>query len=201
MQAVAETATKTHHPGDRTLMWIAAYNFGKGLLLLTIALGLLGFLHKDVDTIVGHWISALGVSLENEHVAALLKRLDVVTDNQLKFFSGITFVFAAVFVVEGVGLFYRKRWAEYLTVVVTSSFVPFELFETIKRFGTPKFVLLTVNVVIVCCLLWILKKNPKHKPACELANQFATGTGNAPMVALAANVAPAAVGQKVSGSS
>src|SRR5882724_1016407 len=111
MQIPTGTA-KVHHPGDRPLMWIASYNLGKGLLLLTIALSLLGFLHKDVDAIVGHWISALGISLENEHVKPVLHWLDVMTDNQLRFYSGITFLFAAVFITEGIGLFFKQRWAE-----------------------------------------------------------------------------------------
>src|SRR5258708_39529825 len=92
--------TQPPHPGDRSLIWMRSYNFGKGLLLLTLALGFLGFLHKDVDTIVGQWLSALGVSLENEHVAALLARLDLVTDKQLETLSAITFVFAAIFLTE-----------------------------------------------------------------------------------------------------
>jgi uncharacterized membrane protein (DUF2068 family) len=200
MPSIAETTTHTRHPGDRPLKWIAAYNCSKGLLMLTITLGLLGLLHEDVDTIVGHWISALGVSLENERVAALLKQLDLVTDHQLLLFSGLSFLLAAVFVVEGVGLFYRRRWAEYLTIAVTSSFVPLELFETIKRFGPARCVLLTVNVVIVCCLVWILKKNPKAKPERVLAVEFSSTAGNAPMAALAANVSPG-VGQEVGGSS
>jgi uncharacterized membrane protein (DUF2068 family) len=32
--------------------------------------------------------------------------------------------------VEGGGLFYRKRWAEWLTVVATSLLVPLEVYES-----------------------------------------------------------------------
>ena len=140
-------------------MWIATYNFTKGMLLLTLALGLLGLLHKDVDTIVGNWISALGVSLENVHVVALLARLDLVTDNQLWVLSGVTFLLGGVFATEGIGLFFKQRWAEYLTIVVTASFIPVELFEMWKHFGAGKLILLLVNVAIVACLVWILRKN------------------------------------------
>ena len=143
------------------MLWIAGYNLTKGIVFLILALGVLGFLHKDVDQIIGRWISSLGVSLENVHVAALLARLDLVTDHQLRVLSGITFLFSGLFIMEGVGLFFRKRWAEYLTIVVTASFIPVELFESIKNFGPAKFILLIMNVVIVGCLLWILKKNPK----------------------------------------
>ena len=159
-------------------MWIAGYNLVKGLLLLTLALGFLGFLHKDVDTIVGNWLSSLGVSLENGHVVALLARLDLVTDNQLRVLSSITFLFAGVFITEGVGLFFKQRWAEYLTIVVTASFIPVELFESFKHFGPAKFILLIVNVAIVCCLVWILKKNPRSKPSSPSARvDILTGEG------------------------
>src|SRR6266568_4733509 len=88
---VTENVVATHVPGDRALNWIAGYNLAKGALFLIIALSFLGFLHKDVDAIVGNWISWLGVSLENEHVAALLARLDLVTDKQLWVASGGAF--------------------------------------------------------------------------------------------------------------
>ena len=152
-----------HHSGDRPLKWIASYNLGKGLLFLTLALGFLGFLHKDVDTIVGHWLSALGVSLENEHVIALLARLDLVTDKQLEVLSGITFLFGAVFVTEGIGLFCKQRWAEYLTVIVTATFIPVELFESFRHFGPAKLILLTVNVLIVWFLVRLLKESAPKK--------------------------------------
>ena len=158
-----QSASRVHHPGDRALRWIAGYNLAKRLLLLTLALGLLGFLHRDVDVIAGRWLASLGVSLENVHVVALLACLDLVTDHQLRVLSSVTFLLGGVFVTEGIGLFFKQRWAEYLTIIVTASFVPLELFESLKHFGTAKLVLLAVNVTIVCCLLWILKKNPKTK--------------------------------------
>ena len=151
------------HAGDRPLKWIASYNLGKGLLLLTLGLGFLGFLHKDVDTIVGNWLSSVGVSLENEHVASLLVRLDLVTDKQLKVLSAIAFLLGGIFVTEGIGLFFKQRWAEFLTVVVTASFVPVEVFESFKHFGPAKMILLTVNVVIVWFLVRILKANAAVK--------------------------------------
>lgn len=193
MHAPTETSAKVHHPGDRQLMWIATYNFCKGMLLLTIALGLLGFLHKDVDAIVGRWLTALGVSLENVHIAAFLAWLDVLTDQKLRFYSAITFLFAAVFITEGIGLFFKQRWAEYLTVVVTASFIPFEIFECFKHFGPGKFVLLVVNTVIVCSLLWILKKNFKATPAQLGLDRFAGTPLHNSMVSMAAGVTPALV--------
>jgi len=99
--------------GERALAWIAGYNVAKGMLFLAIGLGALKFLHKDVDEIVGRWIAAAGISLEHAWVVVLLKRLDVITDGELWAVSGVAFLLAAVFFTEGIGLFYRRRWAEY----------------------------------------------------------------------------------------
>jgi uncharacterized membrane protein (DUF2068 family) len=143
--------------GVRALAWIAGYNVAKGMLFLVVGLGLLKLLHRDVDEIVGGWIEAAGFSLENANVVELLKRLDLVTDSQLWTLSGVTFLLAAVFFTEGIGLFYRQRWAEYLTVVVTASFVPFEIFELLKKFGPIKAMILVINLVILFILVRVLR--------------------------------------------
>jgi uncharacterized membrane protein (DUF2068 family) len=168
LQPTARSVTKRPHSGDRPLMWIAGYNLGKGLLLFTVALGVLGFLHKDVDMLVGTWLSSRGVSLENVHVVALLARLDLVTDNQLRVLSSVTFVFAGVFITQGIGLFFKQRWAEYLTLIVAASFVPVEIFESFKHFGPAKLILLIVNMVIVWFLVRILREAGAPKPGSRL---------------------------------
>ncbi len=45
----------------------------------------------------------------------------------------ITLTYAAVFAVEGTGLWMQRRWAEWLTVIITASLVPLELWELIHR--------------------------------------------------------------------
>ena len=142
----------------RCLRWIAWYNLAKGLLVLALAIGLLGLLHKDVDAIVANWIALLGLDLDNRHVAALLARIDLVTDKLVGQLSRITFLFSAVFIAEGGGLLLNQRWAKFLTIFVTASFIPFELFETFHRFGFGKLTLLGLNTAIVALLIGMLRK-------------------------------------------
>jgi uncharacterized membrane protein (DUF2068 family) len=150
-------------PESRPLRWIANYNLVKGSFFLVLAFSFLGFLHKDLDVIVGSWISFVGFSLENHHVTALLAKLDLVTDNQLRTLSGVTFLLGGVFVTEGIGLFFKQRWAEYLTVVVTASFIPVEIVESVRHFGPLKLILLAVNVLIVSSLIRILITDAKTR--------------------------------------
>ncbi len=147
---------------DRYLRWIACLNLVKGLLLTALAIGLLGFLHKDVDGIVGNWISLLGLNMENRHIVALLAQLDAVTDKQLSQWSGLTFLFAGVFFTEGTGLFFKQQWAKYLTIIVTASFVPIEVLEVLKHFGLVKLGLLVINVGIVWFLVILLRREKQR---------------------------------------
>jgi uncharacterized membrane protein (DUF2068 family) len=80
---------------------------------------------------------------------ARLASLDV---RELRALAIATFSYAALFAVEGAGLLMRKRWAEWLTVVVTASFIPLELYELARRPGPGKIVALALNVAIAAYL-------------------------------------------------
>jgi uncharacterized membrane protein (DUF2068 family) len=62
--------------------------------------------------------------------------------------------YAIVEGVEAVGLWFQKRWAEYLTFVVTASFLPLELYELVHKFTPFKVLALIVNLAIVVYLLY-----------------------------------------------
>lgn len=61
--------------------------------------------------------------------------------------------YGTVQIVEGVGLWGGHRWAEYLAVVATSLFIPFEVYEILDRPTPLKVVALALNVAIVAYLL------------------------------------------------
>ena len=55
--------------------------------------------------------------------------------------------------VEAVGLWYQRRWAEYLTFVVTTALIPLEIYELTATASWFKVVALIVNLAIVAYLL------------------------------------------------
>ncbi len=56
--------------------------------------------------------------------------------------------------VEAVGLWFAKRWAEYLTFVATIVFVPYEIDELIKSVTALKVVALIINLAVAAYLLY-----------------------------------------------
>ena len=55
--------------------------------------------------------------------------------------------------VEAVGLWFQRRWAEYLTFVATTALLPLEIYELTQRVSSLKVVALLVNLAIVIYLL------------------------------------------------
>ncbi|HUY22967.1 MAG TPA: DUF2127 domain-containing protein [Acidimicrobiales bacterium] len=62
--------------------------------------------------------------------------------------------FAALEAVEMVGLWFAKRWAEYLTFVATAALLPLEVYELTSRVSVLKIVTFVVNLAIALYLLW-----------------------------------------------
>jgi uncharacterized membrane protein (DUF2068 family) len=63
-------------------------------------------------------------------------------------------VYAVVEGVEAVGLWLERRWAEYLTVIATAGFLPFEVHELIDRVTALRLGAFVVNIALVIFLLW-----------------------------------------------
>jgi uncharacterized membrane protein (DUF2068 family) len=56
--------------------------------------------------------------------------------------------------VEAVGLWWQKRWAEYLTLIATGLFIPLEVYEIVHKGSPLKIIALIVNVAVVLYLLF-----------------------------------------------
>jgi uncharacterized membrane protein (DUF2068 family) len=148
---------------SRGLWLISAFKLVKGFALLALGIGALRLLHKDVASIVEHWINVFRVDPHNHFIDLLLAKLSILDDRRLKELSIGTFIYSSIFFTEGIGLALRKRWAEYFTIITTSSFLPLEIFEMAKHASFAKGFALAVNVVVVAYLIRELRRYPKKR--------------------------------------
>ncbi len=64
------------------------------------------------------------------------------------------FAYAVLLGVEATGLWLMRRWGEYFSVVATSVFLPFEIYEMSERVTALKLIALLINIAAVVWLLW-----------------------------------------------
>ena len=150
-----------HEPDGKGLRLIAVFKLAKGLLLLAVGIGAIKLLHKDVSELATSWIAAIRIDPDNRLIHGLIAKLGLMNDRKLEELSLGSFFYATLLLTEGIGLWLKKRWAEYFTIITTCSLIPLELYELEKRITITRIVLLLVNVAIVWYLFAQLRKNHK----------------------------------------
>jgi len=152
---------RSHSRGDGALLVIAVFKFIKGAVLLALAFGALSFLHKDLASHVELWLDQLRIDPDNEFIGTLLTKLQLVHTKELKELSALGGGYAALFLTEGTGLLFQKRWAEWLTIVATSSLMPIEVYELAKEFTAVRLLALLVNAAVVVYLIYLVRQKEK----------------------------------------
>jgi len=146
------------HP--RGLMLIAAFKLLKGLALLAVGVAVQVLAHREAIE-AQNWADLFRVDPHNHYLHSLIEKIPDVDPNKLRAISFGTFVYSALFLTEGVGLFLRKRWAEFLTIISTAGLIPLEVYELFHHPTFLKVLLLLVNIAIVAYLIFEIRRLSK----------------------------------------
>lgn len=135
------------------LRLIALFKLLKALLLIVTGIGLLKLVHNDISSTLEHWIVLLGIDPGNRFIDHALRKAANISPHRLKDVGLGSFLYAALFLTEGTGLWLLKRWAEWFTVVITGSLIPVEVYEIHRHPSAIKVVILIINVAVVVYLV------------------------------------------------
>jgi uncharacterized membrane protein (DUF2068 family) len=142
----------------RTLYVIGAFKLFKGLVLFAVGLGALRLFNRNVAAEFYNWANAFRVDPGNHYLRRFLVRVSILDKKELKEVTAGTFFYSAIFLNEGAGLLMRKRWAEYLTLFVTATFIPLEVYELVRQASLAKGFVLLLNVAVVAYLAMNLRR-------------------------------------------
>lgn len=161
-----DSPTQSNEPWrhDKGLVLIAAFKFAQALLFLAIGVGTRQLLHKDVGDELGALADHLRFDPESRFVNFILDRASLLNDPMLRRIGLAAFCYAGVGIAEGIGLYLEKAWGEYLTLAITVSFLPWEIFEIIRKLTWVRTSLLTINTLVFLYLLnLIIEKERKRR--------------------------------------
>jgi uncharacterized membrane protein (DUF2068 family) len=161
------TTERARH--TRGLLLIAAYKGLLALFFVALGIGALHLLNKNINDLISQLGDYLRLNPESKFVNFLYDRASMISDPVLKRIGALAFVYAAVSLAEGIGLYLEKAWAEYLTLGITASFLPWEIFEVFHRATWVRVALLVVNTVIFVYLLKIVvaRRRPEFQSEIE----------------------------------
>ncbi len=160
-----QSAVKAPRHHNKGLVLIAVYKLLHSLLFIAIGVGALRLVGKDVGDILYRIAGDLRFNPEGRFVNFVLERASLINDPMLRRIGFAAFCYSAIGLAEGIGLYLEKAWGEYLTLLITASFLPLEILELLRRQTLLRVGLLVVNVLVLLYLLkivWERQRNHKH---------------------------------------
>jgi uncharacterized membrane protein (DUF2068 family) len=155
--------THSHPNRNRWLIAIGVLKLLKAVLFVSMGFGVIKLLHKDVADVLLRAVTVLGFDPENRIVNVLLEKSALLSPHRLKEISFAIFLYAALDIIEGTGLVLEKVWAEYFTLILTASFLPWELYEIIRHATVLKFVLLLLNLIVFIYLAIVVNDKVRSR--------------------------------------
>jgi uncharacterized membrane protein (DUF2068 family) len=146
---------------DRLLPWIAAERALRGLLLAGVGVYLATHTHADLGSVGAHIAKTIELNPQRGIAHDIVQKLGELDRRKIVWFAAGALGYGVLELVEGVGLFLRRRWAEWLTVVATSLLVPLEVYELAKKPSMLKAGGLVVNVLVVLYLLRVVRRKKR----------------------------------------
>jgi uncharacterized membrane protein (DUF2068 family) len=140
------------------LRMIAVFKFVKALFVIATGFGLLRFYDPRVTAWLFRLSHELPYGFEQRLVRDAMAFLSGMSPRRIQLMAAATFIYAALFLVEGVGLWLGLVWAEVLTIVATSSLIPVEIFEIHRHPTIVRVLVLVANVAIAGYLVWRLRR-------------------------------------------
>ena len=146
---------------------IAIFKLAKAALMIAVGLVALRMIHTDIAGILEEWVPHIGFGPGSRFIGKLAVKAAELTPNRIRDVGVGSFIYAALFLTEGIGLWLLKKWAEWMTIVLTSSLLPVEIYEIIHHFGIGKVVVLVINLALLGYLIYLVRKE-RHPEESEV---------------------------------
>jgi uncharacterized membrane protein (DUF2068 family) len=143
-----------HLSSNSLVRLVAIFKLFKAALLIAAGIGILRLVHADIVVQLDHWIRMLGLDPGSRHLEQAIQRITNIPRHRIKELGVVSFLYAALFLTEGIGLWLLKRWAEWFTVIITGSLIPLESYEIYRHPTAIKILVLIINVAVVGYLLY-----------------------------------------------
>lgn len=137
------------------LRGVALFEAGKGALALVLGFLLLAIRHGDVETIAIRILRLMHISPDRHFYHEVLRAAGRVTVHSIWLFVFGIVGYAALRFVEAGGLWLEREWAEWFALISGSMYIPWEIYELVRRANALKWLIFVINLLIVLYLLWM----------------------------------------------
>jgi uncharacterized membrane protein (DUF2068 family) len=143
------------HGGWDGVRFVALYEWVKTLLLLASAYGVYRLLDARLAARLSHWSATLTDARERHLLQEGLQWFGGLGARAVHGVLWVTLLYAALALLEGLGLWWHRRWAEWLTVIASALLIPFEVAQLLGHPAHNTGWVLTVLVINVMIVVYL----------------------------------------------
>ncbi len=136
---------------------VALFEAAKGALVLIAGFGLAALVHRDAQHIAERLVHRLHLDAAKRYPRIFLDLMSNVSDAQLWALAALAAVYAVLRFAEAYGLWFGRRWGEWIAAVSGGIYVPVEIYELSRGISSIKLAALCLNAAVVtwmCYILW-----------------------------------------------
>lgn len=145
------------------LRLVALFELAKGVLVLVAGLGLLAFVHRDIQDVAEELLLHLHLNPASHIPGVFLALVERVASVDMWFLALGALTYATIRIAEGLGLWHDRAWAEWVGVASGLIYVPFEIYELAKGITLLKLATFSLNVLVVAVLADALWRRRRSK--------------------------------------
>ena len=123
--------------------------FTLGIIASLLSFGVISFINKDMEVFANQIVDYFDLDMDNSYIEAVITKVGMIKNGTIIGVSIGMVSYASLNLAMGYGLHMRKRWAEWLTVIATALFIPFEIYEIIQEQTLIRIGILILNCAIV----------------------------------------------------
>lgn len=135
---------------------VALFEAAKGALVLLAGVGFLALIGQDVQAVAERIVRLSHLNPASHYPRIFIDAASHVTNGRLWFLAAAAAAYAIVRGMEAYGLWYERRWAEWLALIAGGLYLPVEIYELAVRLTWIRFGVLATNVVVVAYMGWAL---------------------------------------------
>ena len=137
---------------------VAAFEAVKGAIVLIAGFGLARLIDTDLQQAAENLVDRLHLDPAKKLPRIFLDLAANASDAQLWGLAALAMTYAALRFAEAYGLWFERRWGEWIAAVSGGIYVPVELYELSHGFSAIKLAALVLNALVVAYMGHLLRR-------------------------------------------
>ena len=129
------------------------------MIVLVAGFGLARAIGGDVGELAEHLVHRLHLNPAKRFPRIFLDLANNLSDGQLWALAALALAYSMLRLAEAYGLWFGRRWAEWIAALSGGVYVPVEIYELARGYSTVKLTALFLNALVVAYMCFLLLRH------------------------------------------